>query len=458
MSGCVTKVNLDIGETDYRVAVPEDGGTTLIKKYETLADEEDRIIRKDESISIYLKQIHIANFSERLEKFLAATWTTTVRGEIAVIVRAFELKDGETLDWRKSAVKGKGRLVYYSEDVRTGGHMLNGSMLPVYGPITYGGNPVVVELTVLELDVGEAQQTKALLSALATLGSKAYAPASPILETLDTLGSELLSGEQDDIEMRYVFMLLPEGGHSSTTYPKVEVGDYVLVRQSPRVRRWWWDEWIKNKGIIQGFAPIPWEDLDYDPLNGRLICKEDDDPNDKEDENNKPCNRRSDREYREKTYAVFNVNSGIPSVGLDTAQLFSEFQAEAEQEVSKAGTIEALSGSIDKFKEQAEATNERKTIRERYTSAVSLHEAMCTDAANSVHYATSLFDILINKVGFPTEDDGTKKDFNDEQWQGLVEAFRERAKKPQMITKDALSSVGDIDALRTLAQCDRTPP
>ncbi len=60
---------------------------------------------------------------------------------------------------RRSATK-KGRLIYYSDDVRSGGHLLNGSALPLYGPITYEGRPLVFELTILELDVGEAEQVK----------------------------------------------------------------------------------------------------------------------------------------------------------------------------------------------------------------------------------------------------------------------------------------------------------
>ncbi len=204
--GC-SSVHLNTGETDYRIAEESTGNLQI--KYAGPTDQTKRLIGPDQSVSVSLLQVFIKDFSERAERFAAAAGFGTVRGEIAVVARVFELKDGDTLDFRRSATK-KGRLIFYSDDVRSGGHLLNGSALPLYGPITYEGRPLIFEITILELDVGEAEQVKSLLATLANLGAKAYPPASPVLSALDKLGEQLLSGARDDIEFRYYFALYPQ--------------------------------------------------------------------------------------------------------------------------------------------------------------------------------------------------------------------------------------------------------
>ncbi len=258
-NGCASKVNLNMGESDYRVAVEDE----WIAKYQVDETMPHREIPQGDSLSLHLKQVFIHGYSERLEKIAASLLTTTVRGEIAIVARVFETGQGELPDFRPSATKKLGRLIYYTEDVRTGGHLLNQSMLPIYGPKTYGGNPLFVQLTVLELDIGEAQQIKALLSTLANLGAKAYAPASPVLKALDALGEQLLSGEQDDIEFSFHFTLNPSGGHELVPDSRLAVGDYVVIRQRKVDSRRWRTAAVRSaamgwpEALWRSRAPLP---------------------------------------------------------------------------------------------------------------------------------------------------------------------------------------------------------
>ena len=87
---CFGKINLNTGESDYRIAM----GDELVDKYEDHPSIPKRIIASGDSVSIHLKQVFIANYSERWEKAMASVLTTTVRGEIAL---AREPGSGEAL-------------------------------------------------------------------------------------------------------------------------------------------------------------------------------------------------------------------------------------------------------------------------------------------------------------------------------------------------------------------------
>lgn len=431
--GCST-VNLNTGETDYRIAEESDGALQV--KYAEPSDAGKKLIVPDQSVSISLLQVFIKDFSERAERFAAAAGFGTVRGEIAVVARVFEMKDGETLDFRRSATK-KGRLIYYSDDVRSGGHLLNGSALPLYGPITYEGRPLVFELTILELDVGEAEQVKSLLTTLANLGAKAYPPASPVLSALDKLGEQLLSGAQDDIEFRYYFALYPNTGSDAVTYPRLAVGNYVLMRQEPN--------WVsRTSGVKQGFNPIDWNSLRYSPNHGRVVA----------------CGSGSRwpdcPEYRDLTYMVLQINTGFASVGLDVAQKFSEFQTEMEAAPDTAARVDALSGVIDKFREQAGDARAKDAARRNAEQVKSLIDAVCKDAPKRDLHAVKLHDVLVRRMGLPVDtktDPAVPVQYTEAQWMGFVDQMREQSSAPMGISRSAVEGAADAAALRDLMAC-----
>lgn len=460
LSGCLTKVNLNMGESDYRIAIMckdkskeecDDDVVQFVAKYQSDQALPTRIITASESISVHLKTVFIDNYSERAERFFAQLFSTTVRGEIAIVARVFELGQGENLDFRGSATRKLGRLIYYTEDVRTGGHLLNLSMLPIYGPITYKGNPLVIQLTVLELDVGESQQMKALLSTLANLGAKAYAPASPILKLLDALGEQLLSGEQDDIELQYIFLLYPEGGrHQSAPYSHLATGDYILMRQNP-------NKLLKEYGDIERFNQLRWkEGFQYCPEHGRLYKISDKD--------GKPCGECASVpskdlepptcEYRENTYLVIQINSGFSPIELDLTQKYTEFQVEMEESVDNSVMEEKLKAALDEYIESTTKAKDRAKIDVLHAQAIHFLEIACstTEARETSHYISELFDVVVGKRGMPGEPDD-KQEFTDAQWSRLLYAMRQQAKHPYNITKKAVQNVVEAKDLADLLEC-----
>ncbi len=262
LHGCAV---LNEGAVNYRKQkIAAKGGTTpetleLVKKYDTTSLTDKAILAaRSDTVSIHLAQGFIKDFFDlpslrRLEMFGAK------RGEIAVVIKVTPLGDNAEMKFSAEALNS-GRLIYYNDDVRKDQY-LNFSYLPVYGPVTYDGKPLAIQIYIIEMDASDAQ-LKPLLHTLATIGSSLYAPAAPILSLLDSLGSALLSGNTDDILMRYSMTLYPGTGMVEANYPVLEVGNYVLVRRGNR-----------NEGPArQGDTPaFDWDRVTFDPREGRLV-------------------------------------------------------------------------------------------------------------------------------------------------------------------------------------------
>jgi hypothetical protein len=201
----------------------------LVKKYSLSNESDDNVITTENKISIHLVQGFVKSFPELVGIFKAES-SKTKRGEIAVVVKAYELKSDNMLAFDADVID-TGRLVYYSDDVNPGQY-LNFSYLPVYGPVQWTGYPIVLQIYIIELDDNE--QIKPLLHTLAGLGSMLYAPAAPVLTVLDKLGSALLNGSHDDIIFRYHMTFYPTGGFKELGYPVLEAANYVLMRHEDR--------------------------------------------------------------------------------------------------------------------------------------------------------------------------------------------------------------------------------
>lgn len=128
---------------------------------------------------------------------------TGTRGEIAMLMNVVERDGIGGQTTRRAGQRGAGRVVYYNTDVRESGQILNALNIPVHGPITYKGNPLFMELAILELDNEENEKTQQMLTSLASLGAAAYPPSGKALDILTSVSSVFLSGNQDDTEMRY---------------------------------------------------------------------------------------------------------------------------------------------------------------------------------------------------------------------------------------------------------------
>lgn len=288
--------------------------------------KETAAVSVGDTISIYLNQVFVSDFSERFVALFGDK-----RGEIAVVARVAELSAAADFDFSSSGVN-KGRLVYYSEGVQPR-QFLNFSQLPIYGPIEYSGKPLVMEFYIMELDVKENAELGGLLSAVSGLGGKVYPPASPILKTLDTIGSGLLRANENDLEFRYHMALLSADGQlQSLKAGKLEYGNYLFVRMPERL-----------SDSTPGTVIHRWNNWFFNQKNGRLYS----DVNCSILETNR-------------TYFSVQVNRGKTGATLDAENTYANFlnklSAEADASIKEKSKLAAeLTQSIDAHKKYVDA-------------------------------------------------------------------------------------------------------
>ncbi len=172
------------------------------------------------------------------------------RGEIAVIANIGETSSTKSLSTNSTNSNTKGRVIYYGDDVRESGQLINAINLPIYGPKKYNGKNFIFELWMLELDNDENKQVKDLLKSLADLGGKAYPPSAPVLGVLNTLGNAFLSGNQDDVEARFQmrFDVSPPADSRIHRLPLAE-GYYAFVREENRNLNPEWNKFSINESL-----------------------------------------------------------------------------------------------------------------------------------------------------------------------------------------------------------------
>ena len=189
-----------------------------------------------DAVSIRLQAAHIEFYTEGPFSYLGdliAEGQVHSRGEIAIVVNAFQLgEDGADFDFTKEGAN-EGRVVYYSQDVMAD-QPLNFYNLPVYGPATYEAKPIGIDFAVIELDLTD-QVTMDLLTTLMDLGGKAFPAAAPGLAILNSLGSTLMQQQTNDVNARFQMLFdAPEGGYPDIPRTTLEVGSYVFLRLQDR--------------------------------------------------------------------------------------------------------------------------------------------------------------------------------------------------------------------------------
>lgn len=174
------------------------------------------------------------------------------RGEISIIANAGEYSKSKSLTMNPQDNKNNGRVIYYNDDVRESGQLINAINIPIYGPQQYKGKNFFLELSMLELDNEENEETKALLKSLANIGGKAYPPSAPILAVLNTLGGALLSGNQDDVEARFQMRFdVPATDNSPSNISRLALaeGYYAFVREENRDLNPDWENICVNEAL-----------------------------------------------------------------------------------------------------------------------------------------------------------------------------------------------------------------
>lgn len=307
---------------DYASSLKTPAGVTR-KCYETLYRkyQDAPAIKEGSTISVHMMQGYVLGSPEWRNPYEFLSGHST-NAEVVVIASVCEQGiAGCGLAFGPSSDK-VGRVVYFSDGVKAKQY-LNFSYLPVYGPIEYKGGPLVVKLSILELDDMSDKQV-GLLKSLAEQGKKAYPPASTALTLLDTLGASLLQGSGDDVNFRYVMTLVPGTGNKGYSHPTLSAGNYALLK----------------KDTIKGPQEQEiWKHLKFDHVSGRLVqrCDQDDEKNgtyyapgpDDETKGKKLdytyCTATTGsgygyKDFRERTYLTFQIQTGFAERTLDQPQ------------------------------------------------------------------------------------------------------------------------------------------
>lgn len=358
----------------------------LVSKFVAAPHNTNAAIQRGDSITIRLSQAFIKDFWE-LGLFSPHRGFRS-NGEIAIVVHAFEYDPNDKSKDFNYGPEGlrQGRLVFFSSDVEEN-QPLNLANMPIYGPITYTGNPIGVNISILEIDAN-TEQVKALLTSLASAGANAYPPSSPVLSLLDKLGTALLEGGTDDTEFRFTFVLDPSTSYTGLAYPRVEAGNYVFIRERNRQ------------------ANTPWDQLFLDENTGRLYWTKDAPTANTASGDESQSAVGIERQYRDNTYLTLQINKGFDSTGIDLSentfgQFINQLQAIDQQKA------ENLQPVLDEIENMAyERVQRRNFITARNKLNVFIEAKQGQHEGLARRAAFDLYTMLTNALGYlqPAED------------------------------------------------------
>lgn len=297
----------------------------------------------DDKVSISLKTVYVARFSEwtlfgedaglQIVKAFE-TNTLEANGEIAIAATVIDATREPTVD----PDKVDGRIIFYSDDTLEE-QPLNQTNLTVYGPVAFKGGPLYVRFSIYEVDA-DSEQMKKLLSAVANAGKVAFAPASPVLEVLEGIGSAVAQGgSQSDRVFQYTAIFDGGGGSGDVRHLRLLTGDYVLIRSQNRE------------------AAPAWGGLYFDPLTQILRWKQGDPA--------RGAKKQAGDPFKDDTYVVFTVNKGLPGGPFTFEQTLADVEKRLKDsgesvitaalidavanEFTSNGTYEVASTAIDRF-------------------------------------------------------------------------------------------------------------
>lgn len=279
-------------KTSASKSLPDVGSGLSPLRLKSYRTSSDALVSEGSRLSVHLRWAYIKEFFEIFGNPFRGRGPN---GEIAIVANVFETGGPDSLDFSKQNMES-GRVVYYNDDVEKG-QFFNFHNLPVYGPKTYGGAPVVLQFGIFELD-STPEQLKAVLQTVAGAGGAAYPPAGPVLKVLNDIGGSLLKGQQDDRAFKYVWSLSPLGGYDKMQHPLLEAGYYVLIREENRQ------------------SSTPWNALAFCENEGKLYWTG------KKDKNGEIL------PYTDNTYLVVEINKDLSAKDIDLKQqTFGQLQA-----------------------------------------------------------------------------------------------------------------------------------
>lgn len=293
-----------------------------------------------QSVRVTLKQAYLREFRE-----------PGPVGEVAVLVTVKESRNGLGQQEPRA-----GRVVYYSEGARKNA-FLNFRDQPVYGPIRYSGEDLHIRVSIVELDESDNRTAGAVLKTVATLGSIAYPPSSPVLGALDQIGASLITLNGPDLEWDYLMRLSARPAVSVQTSAGETSGDHL-------------DAWIRDGYYVMLRSDVSanatarervpaslWSQLHLDPQSGVLYlrtmrpspslacggqtagcCGSVPAPEKAPDVSFEP--------YTQHSYLVFAVQSGFDSSQLDLSQQATELGTAVEAYSAGSASLGAVTDSL----------------------------------------------------------------------------------------------------------------
>ncbi len=189
-------------------------------------DTPDRIITKDDYISLTLKSGFIKYFREPGCKSIGSDGLLTAaigerlcKGEIAIVL---SFDDGKQV---------KENLLIYSAQGQTLGSPLALDDWPVVGPVKIEGDTLLVRLVVIELDKRENEQARQVVRFLTSTITALQPQAGPVLEITQKITDALINANQNDIIADTRFSLQRVGQGNIVTRNALLYGKYILIQQ-----------------------------------------------------------------------------------------------------------------------------------------------------------------------------------------------------------------------------------
>ena len=249
------------------------------------------------------------------------------RGEIAILASIKSLSDVNTEQIDFSSQYDFGRVVYYNEDIRETGQLLNAINIPIYGPSEYEKGPLELRLALIEFDDKEDKGAQALVSSLASMGGTLYPPSKPVLGILNKLGETLITTNRDDVEFAFQVTFDPPSKKARVYRMPLQEGYYAILRQENRSAD---AAWAKGGSKPPNFAICP--------EKGRLM------------------QLGCEKEYRDHTWFLIRVSKEDPDIALvqDIGQLLNDFLKILQQKLAKdhpatEKLLVELIGKLEKF-------------------------------------------------------------------------------------------------------------
>ena len=150
------------------------------------------------------------------------------RGEIAITAG---------LQFRGANAKNEGeRVVFFSDDVRETGQMLNFLHVPLYGPAAYSPQDATLSIKIIEIDEAEATRQRAFLDTISAAGQMISSPVyGTAFNTLIDIGKGFVAANANDIEMAFqVGFDVPGAPDSRLRRLRLREGYLVIMRREVR--------------------------------------------------------------------------------------------------------------------------------------------------------------------------------------------------------------------------------